>query len=64
VAAPYGPTDEVHRKGEGCVAIVDGRLYMITFEAPALHFFDAGIAPARAVVASAFFAKKNCRPGA
>src|SRR5579862_8384211 len=45
------PTDEVRRKGEGCAAIVDGRLYMITFEGPALHFFDAGIAPARAVVA-------------
>jgi len=52
------PNDEVHRKGEGHAAIVDGRLYMITFEAPALHFFDASIAPARAVIASAAFAKK------
>jgi hypothetical protein len=52
------PSDEVHRKGEGHAAIVDGRLYMITFEAPALHFFDASIAPARAVIASAAFAKK------
>jgi hypothetical protein len=45
--------EEVARKGEGYAAIVDGRLYMMTFEAPALHYFDAGIADARAVVASA-----------
>jgi len=49
----YTPRDEVRRKGEAHAAIVDGKLYMITFEAPALHFFDAGIAAARAVVASA-----------
>jgi hypothetical protein len=57
----YGFTnpDEVQRKGEGYAAIVDGRLYMITFEAPAIHFFAAGIAAARAVIASAAFAKKN-----
>jgi hypothetical protein len=48
--------DDVPRKGEVYAAIVDGRLYMITFEAPALHFFDAAIASARAVVASATIA--------
>lgn len=53
------PSDEVRRRGEGQAAIVDGRLYMITFEAPALHFFDAGIAPARAVIASASFPAKK-----
>lgn len=52
----YTPQDDVHRKGEGYAAIIDNRLYMITFEAPALHFFDAGIGSARAVVASASFA--------
>ena len=58
-AYDYTPLDEVHRKGEGYAAIVDGRLYMITFEAPALHFFDAGIASARAVVASATVAAQK-----
>lgn len=43
----------IQHKGEAHVAIVDGRLYMITFEAPRLHYFDAGIGAARAVVNSA-----------
>ena len=51
--------DEVRRKGEAYATIANGRLYLITFEAPALHFFDAGIASARAVAASASFAAKN-----
>jgi hypothetical protein len=51
--------DDVRRKGEGYAAIVDGQLYIITFEAPTLHFFDAGIAAARAVAASAILAPKK-----
>lgn len=45
--------EEVQRKGEAHAAIVKSRLYMITFEAPRLHYFDAGVGAARAVVASA-----------
>lgn len=48
--------EEVRRKGEAVGAVIDGRLYMITFEAPVIHYFDATIAPARAVQASASFA--------
>lgn len=32
--------DEVERKGEGVGAFVKGRLYIATYEAPAIHFFD------------------------
>ena len=46
-------SDEVHRQGEGWATIADGHLYMITFEAPAIHYFAAGIAAARAVAESA-----------
>lgn len=53
------PKDDVRRKGEAYAAIVDGRLYMITFEAPALHYFDADIGQARTVVASAALAAKK-----
>lgn len=34
------PDDEVRRRGEGVGAMVRGQLYLITYEAPELHFFD------------------------
>lgn len=45
--------EEVMRLGEGVAAIVGGRLYMMTFEAPALYYFDRDIASVRALMASA-----------
>jgi hypothetical protein len=45
--------EEVRRKGEATGAVIDGKLFLITFEAPAIHYFDADIAAARAVQASA-----------
>ncbi len=35
--------DQVRRKGEGIGALVDGKLYLVTYEAPALYFFDKDI---------------------
>jgi hypothetical protein len=32
--------DDVRRKGEGRAAMKSGQLYMITYEAPALYYFD------------------------
>lgn len=32
--------DEVRRKGEAIGALVDGKLYLVTYEAPGLYFFD------------------------
>ena len=32
--------DEVDRKGEAIGAIIGGKLYLVSYEAPALHFFD------------------------
>ena len=45
--------DEVKRSGEGTAAVINGKLYMITFEAPEIFYFNRDIAKARAVVASA-----------
>ncbi|MCP3729160.1 hypothetical protein M9978_01860 [Sphingomonas sp. MG17] len=45
--------EEVRRSGEATGAIVNGQLYMITFEAPKIHYYDRNIADYRAVVASA-----------
>ena len=45
--------EEVKRNGEGTAAVINGKLYMITFEAPVILYFDRDIAKARAVVASA-----------
>lgn len=35
--------DEVERKGEGVGAMIGGALYMITYEAPSLYFFEKDV---------------------
>lgn len=45
--------EEVKRKGEATGAIVGGKLYMITFEAPVIHYFDRDAPQYRAIVDSA-----------
>jgi hypothetical protein len=35
--------DEVQRKGEAVGAVVKDKLYLVTYEAAALHFFDVGV---------------------
>lgn len=45
--------EEVKRLGEAAGAIVGGKLYMITYEAPAIHYYDRNLADYRALVASA-----------
>lgn len=45
--------EEVRRTGEASGAVVDGKLYMIAFEAPSLHYFDRDVAAYQALVASA-----------
>jgi len=44
--------DEVRRKGEGIGALVDGKLYLVTYEAPALHFFEKDVQRYRELAAS------------
>jgi len=45
--------DGLIRKGEARAAIVDGKLYLVTFDAPRLHYFDLLAEDARALMASA-----------
>lgn len=45
--------EEVKRNGEGTGAIINGRLYLITFEAPVIYYFDRDVASYRTVVSSA-----------
>ena len=45
--------EEVKRRGEATGTIIGGRLYLITYEAPALYYFDHNLADYRALVASA-----------
>jgi hypothetical protein len=44
--------DEVRRRGEGYGAIVGGRLYLSTFEAAAIFYFDGAIEAYRQVVSN------------
>lgn len=44
---------ELTRKGEARGAIVGGKLYLITYAAPALHYFDAHLPKAEAIMESA-----------
>ncbi|MEH3047941.1 hypothetical protein [Sphingomonas adhaesiva] len=52
-AYDYLDSDDLPRKGEAVAAIVNGRLFMVTFDAPRLHFFDRKVDDYRALVASA-----------
>ena len=45
--------EEVRRLGEGTGAVIDGRLYLITYQAPAIHYFATNLGDYRAIVASA-----------
>ncbi len=56
-AYDYLDSDDLPRKGEATAAIVNGRLFMMTFDAPRLHFFDTSVSDYRALVASATLVK-------
>jgi hypothetical protein len=45
--------DEVERQGRAVGAVIDGRLYLILFDAVRMHYFPAGIAEFERVVDSA-----------
>jgi len=44
--------DEVRRKGEAIGALVAGKLYLVTYEAPALYFFDKDVERYRQLAAT------------
>jgi hypothetical protein len=45
--------ETLHRRGEGRGAMIGGKLYLITYEAPALYYYDRSVAAARQVAESA-----------
>lgn len=45
--------EEVKRRGEATGAIIGGQLWMITYEAPAIFYFDRNVADYRTLVSSA-----------
>lgn len=47
------PDEELTRKGEARGAIVGGKLYLISYTAAALHYYDAHLAKAQAIMDSA-----------
>ena len=49
----YTDSDELTRKGEARATIIKGNLYMITFDAPRLHYFDRTIGDFHALVDTA-----------
>ncbi len=50
-----GRDDEVERKGEAFGAVVDGRLFLVNYEAPRLFFFDKDLANFRQIATSLRF---------
>ena len=44
------PNDELTRLGEARMAVVEGKLYVTNFYAPQLHYFDAGLPEAHAIM--------------
>lgn len=52
-AYSYAAQDEgLTRKGEGVAAIVEGKLYLVNFIAPEIHYFDRDIGEIRQLVAT------------
>lgn len=49
----YTDADRLPRKGEARAAVIDGKLFMATFDAPRLHFFDRSLGDYRALVETA-----------
>ncbi|SNS83424.1 hypothetical protein SAMN06295912_11860 [Sphingomonas laterariae] len=49
------PNEELHRKGEARAAVVGGKLFLITYEAPTLHYFDKTLPAFRQLADSAAF---------
>ena len=47
--------DDVERRGEALAAVKGDKLYLITYEAPALHFFEKDIVRFRALAATIAF---------
>ena len=48
-----GGDETLTRKGLASGAVVGGKLYLVTYSAPAVHYFDAGLADAQAIMESA-----------
>ena len=44
--------DEVQRKGEAVGAVVADRIFLVTYEAPAIHFFDKDVEKFRQIVST------------
>lgn len=49
----YTDKDELPRKGEARAALIGKKLYMVTFDAPRLHFFDRTLADFRSLADTA-----------
>ena len=46
----YRDEDDLPRKGEARASLIKGKLYMATFDAPRLYYFDKTIEKARALI--------------
>lgn len=53
--------EEVRRKGEASATIVDGKLFMITFEAPDVFYFQRDLPAYRAIVSTATLAQPGVK---
>lgn len=51
--------DNLERRGTARAATIGGRLYMISFDAPKLHYYEAGLGEALAIMNSARIAAKK-----
>lgn len=57
------PGDDVARRGAARGAVIGGRLFLITYEAPAIHYFERDLAAFEAVADSARLTDRTGRTG-
>lgn len=53
----YADQDDLPRKGEARAVLIDKKLYMVTFDAPRLHYYDRTLADFRSLADAAKIAK-------
>ena len=58
-AYEYLDSDNLPRRGQAIATLVDGKLYMATFDAPRLHFYERTADDFRKLVASATLSRET-----
>lgn len=58
----YVDADQLPRRGEARATLISGKLYLATYDAPRLYYYDRNLADFRALTATAALAPPSAKP--